>query len=131
MYNFFCGIFIVLQLNERFLIMRISFSDEEVKTLIDFFQSEEAKKINIDFSSILKKLKLEEKKPIAASKKVAIEKARNIRSKKIKEQLEKTINMMRLENKKLTLFSLSKESGISYVTVRKYKDYVNSLYPIE
>jgi PHP family Zn ribbon phosphoesterase len=105
--------------------MRITFTDDEVLSLISILENIEDK--NVD--SILEKLK--EKPRIFKKKIAAIEKARDDRSAKIKEKILNTINMMRLENKKITLFSISKEASISYVTVRKYEEYVNSLYPLK
>jgi response regulator of citrate/malate metabolism len=105
--------------------MRITLTDEEVSTLISILEKLE----DDDIDSILEKLK--EKPPVFKKKIAAIEKAREDRSINIKEKIVNSINMMRMENKKITLYSLSKESGISYVTVRKYEEYVNSLYPLK
>ena len=53
--------------------------------------------------------------------KKAAAKATSIRSKKAKEKIENAVNILRLENKNITQYSVAKVSGCSINTVRKYK----------
>jgi len=51
---------------------------------------------------------------------LATDKATEARTAKAKEKIQNAINILRMENKKITHYSISKESGVSYVTVKKY-----------
>jgi len=52
-------------------------------------------------------------------KKIAIDKARETRSQKIKVKIQNAINILRLEDKKITHYSIAKVGKVSYVTVKK------------
>jgi len=61
-----------------------------------------------------KKIKISDKKYSASI--VATE----ARTAKAKEKIQNAINILRMQNKKLTHYSIAKESGVSYTTVKKY-----------
>ncbi len=63
----------------------------------------------------------EYQKPIKTTKRNATKKATNIRVENAKNKIINTINLMLLENKKINVNSVSKESKVSYNTVKKYK----------
>jgi len=59
-----------------------------------------------------------------SNKKVlAAKKATATRVTKTKKKIESAINMLRLENRKITPYSIASYSGVSFNTVKKYVDY--------
>jgi len=56
----------------------------------------------------------------STKKAIATEKATEARTKKAKEKIQNAINILRLENKKITHYSIAKTADVSYVTVKKY-----------
>ena len=50
----------------------------------------------------------------------AIEKARKEKDKQISEKIQNAINLLKLYNKKITIYSISKEARISYQTAKKF-----------
>ena len=61
-----------------------------------------------------KKIKRSVKKMLAADTATAA------RTAKAKEKIQNAINILRMENKKITYYSISKVAKVSYVTVKKY-----------
>jgi len=61
-----------------------------------------------------KQIKSSNKKTIAAYE------ATKIRTSKAKVKIENAINLLRMENKKITHYSISKTSNVSFNTVKKY-----------
>ncbi len=66
-----------------------------------------------------KEVKYSHKKQKAASN------ATKLRVKKAKEKIENAINILRMENKKITEYAVAKVSGCSINTVKKYRDFIN------
>lgn len=62
--------------------------------------------------------------PISKLKRNAIQKANEIRVKKAKKKIEMAVNLLRLENKKITVYSVSKEAKVSFNTAKKYKSFI-------
>ncbi len=56
----------------------------------------------------------------------ATNKATESRTAKAKEKIQNAINLLRMENKKITHYSIAKTAGVSYVTVKKYLPDVES-----
>jgi len=56
----------------------------------------------------------------SAKKHTAVKTATEARTKKAKEKILNAINILRMEDKKLTHYSIAKEANVSYVTVKKY-----------
>lgn len=54
----------------------------------------------------------------------ATKKATRIRQNTAKEKIVNSINVMRLFNKKITVYSVAKEAKVSYNTASKYKDFI-------
>jgi Trp operon repressor len=50
----------------------------------------------------------------------ATSKATESRTAKAKEKIQNAINILRMENKKMTHYSIAKTAGVSYSTVKKY-----------
>ena len=58
--------------------------------------------------------------------KEATAKATAKRTAEAKEKIQNAINLLRMENKKITHYSIAKIAGVSYVTVKKYLPDVES-----
>ena len=56
----------------------------------------------------------------------AAAKATATREQKAKEKIQNAINILRIENKKMSEYAISKTSGCSINTVKKYRDFINS-----
>lgn len=54
----------------------------------------------------------------------ATKKATKIRQNTAKEKIMNAVNMMRLFDKKITVYSVAKEAKVSYNTASKYKEYI-------
>lgn len=54
------------------------------------------------------------------NKKLATEKATKVRSDRAKEKIQNAINLLQLENKAITHYSIAKTAEVSYNTVKKY-----------
>lgn len=54
------------------------------------------------------------------NKKLATKKATKVRSEKAKEKIQNAINLLHLENKAITHYSIAQTSGVSYNTVKKH-----------
>ena len=59
-------------------------------------------------------------KIISFKKQKAIQKATEVRSDKAREKINNAINLLHLENKAITHYSIAKTSGVSYNTVKKH-----------
>jgi hypothetical protein len=81
--------------------------DDEQEKL--FYANELLQKVNNP-----KKIKYSGKKGNAA------EHATEVRTKRAKKKIQNAINILRMENKKLTHYSIAKTAGVSYTTVKKY-----------
>jgi len=56
----------------------------------------------------------------SSKKERATQKATEARTKQAKAKIENAMNLLRLENKKITYYSIAKSAGVSYQTVKKY-----------
>lgn len=56
----------------------------------------------------------------SAKKQIATKKATEVRSKKAKEKIQNAINLLQLENKPITHYSIANTSGVSFNTVKKH-----------
>lgn len=56
----------------------------------------------------------------STNKAIAAEKATEARTAKAKEKIQNAINILRMEDKKITYYSIAKTAGVSYSTVKKY-----------
>lgn len=72
--------------------------------------------------------KIQEKRIIKHSvkKSNATEIATKAREKKAKEKIENAINILRMEDKKITVYSVAKMAEVSYNTAKKYEDIIIS-----
>jgi len=72
------------------------------------------------FNEIKEKINNPKKIKISDKKYSAAKSATEARTKKAKDKIQNAINILRMQNKKITHYSIAKEAGVSYVTVKKY-----------
>lgn len=93
---------------------RINLSNDEFMDL----------KNNLNFNKVGDSLKEKIENPIKikiSDKKIkSTINATNSKIKKVKEKIENAINILRMENKKITHYSIAQTSKTSYSTVKKY-----------
>ncbi|PHO10910.1 MULTISPECIES: hypothetical protein [Malaciobacter] len=80
-----------------------------------------------DNHELFNKLSHEEHKSIKSrtvKKTKATQKATKVRQDTARKKIESTVNMMRLFNQKITVYSVAKEAQVSYNTANKYKEYI-------
>jgi len=56
----------------------------------------------------------------SVNKMIACDKATEARTKKAKEKIQNAINLLRMQDKKITYYAIAKESEVAYLTVKKY-----------
>lgn len=115
--------------------MRLDLSENEfevLKSYIDFEKMEEAiknfdyeyyKRLNIEEpteATLFKKLNNPKKIKYSLKKVVATREATEKRSQNAREKIQNAINILRIENKKITHYSISQVAEVSFVTVKKY-----------
>lgn len=119
----------------KFFNKRLDLSESEfecLKNYIDFEKMEEAIK-NFDFeyyqkmniqepleATLLKKINNPKEIEYSVKKVVASSKATEARTKKAKEKIQNAIDILRMENKSITHYSIAQMSGVSFNTVKKY-----------
>ena len=102
--------------------MRITVNMDEFSLIVTSLKSYLEKDVFVDETkNLLEKLDQELRKPIKTTKRNATKKAIEIKQERAKEKIRNTVNLMNLENKKININSVSKESGVAYNTVKKYK----------
>ena len=74
----------------------------------------------IMFNEIKEKVNNPKKIKRSVKKLMATDKATEARTAKAKEKIQNAINILRMENKKLTHYSIAKQAEVSYLTVKKY-----------
>jgi len=103
--------------------MRITLDSLEVKTVIAILENFKDKNQCYDTNKeiIIEKFKKELTKPISKNKQKATKKANLAKKKNTENIIQNTLNLMLFEGKKINVNSVSKESGLAYNTVKKYK----------
>jgi len=102
--------------------MRITVNMDEFSLIVTSLKSYLEKDVFVDETkNLLKKLDSELRKPIKTTKRNATKKAIEIKQGRVKEKIRNAVNLMNLQNQKININSVSKESGVAYNTVKKYK----------
>ena len=110
---YLCYYFIMIKLNERFL-MRLTLSDDEVLQLIELTSTRPT--LQTTLRNQFKAHTSQDK-----SKKVqSIKEARECRTKATQQRILNAKNILHLEDKEITAYQIAKISGCSYNTVKKY-----------
>jgi len=95
--------------------MRLTLTIEDINILITLSQDEHlelSQKMEVQLQSNLTK--------DISKKQKSIQEATETRTKEAKKKIENAINLLRIENKSLTVYSIAKVSGCSYNTVKKH-----------
>lgn len=96
--------------------MRITLDKEEVAAVIVALEAS-----NFPLSSeIAAKIREQAMKPPHPAKQAAAIKATEVKKRRAKEAIVNAINLMRLEGRKITAYSVAKAAGVSYNTAKKY-----------
>ena len=103
---------------------RIDLDAREFEILKKYLNKLDANKIieyDLPTFNVMKQ-KIDKPKKIKHSwrKVFATEKATKARTAKVKEKINNAVAMLRMENKEVTPYQVSKASGVSFVTVKKY-----------
>jgi len=115
--------------------MRLTLNKEEYQTLQRLIQKTNTQKYadiltENEWSTLLdisERITKTASKPISQKKRNATKEATKKRIKEAKNKISNAVNMMRFENKPITIASIAQEAGVSYNTVKKYKDSINEL----
>ena len=101
-----------------------------IKTGIEYHKEEMLKIFQSDGVEMLERLYHEIHRvyatPISKTKRNATAKANDIRVQKARKKIEIAINLLRLEGRDITVYSVSKEAKVSFNTVKKYKYLIES-----
>jgi len=101
----------------------IDWSDRMIEQYGENAISDEIKAMNAKEIAELDKLIAElEKSGKTSGRKRAATKATETRVERAKEKIQNAINLLKLENKEITAYQISKVSGVHYTTVKKYID---------
>ena len=98
--------------------VRIEFNLYEIRdTILPYLESLEDCHEREVLLKALDNAKIIEYSPNKAN---AAEKATKARTAKAKEKIQNAVNILRMEDKKITYYSIAKTAGVSYTTVKKY-----------
>ena len=112
----------------KFFNKRLDLNESEfdcLKKYIDFEKMEEAAnkyKEECIESTLLEKLNNPKVIEYSQKRVVASFRATESRTKAAKEKIQNAINILRMENKKITHYSIAQTCGVSFTTVKKYLD---------
>ncbi len=93
---------------------------KEFKKVFEYKEDERDEFIE-SLKDLANKIIKEYNKPIKTTKRNATKKATNTKIEIAKEKINNTINLMKLEGKKINVNSIAKNSGVAYNTVKKYR----------
>lgn len=106
--------------------MRLTLNDDEVLELMKAIASPQKAKPNLELYSKIKKQFDADISRDITKKQLSIKEATKSRQDTAKAKIINAMNMLRLEDKNITAYSIAKESGCSYNTVKKYMQGVNN-----
>jgi hypothetical protein len=98
--------------------MRITITDLQFNDIISELKNRQ------DLVDILLDAKAVYELSITDKKKNATKAAHKANKEKTKEKIQNAVNLLRIENRKINVNSVSKAAGVHYKTARKYKDFI-------
>jgi beta-phosphoglucomutase-like phosphatase (HAD superfamily) len=104
--------------------MRLTLTDTEAQELLEILEF--ARSNSDDLYIKIESQIWENQQRDISEKQRAVKKATATRSVKAKEKIENAINVLRLENKDITVYAVAKAAKVSYNTSRKYEDFIKS-----
>jgi len=100
---------------------RLDFESEYIELLQKYINKAEVSEEDfIMFNEMKEMINNPKKIKRSVKKMIATDKATEARTAKAKEKIQNAINILRMENKKITHYSIAKTAGVSYLTVKKY-----------
>lgn len=100
---------------------RLDLDYEYIELLQKYIKQIEVREEDLILFNVMKDIVQNPKKIKHSIKKmIACDTATEARTVKAKEKIQNAINLLKMENKKLTYYSIAKSAGVSYVTVKKY-----------
>lgn len=100
---------------------RINLDIYQLETLQKYIQNiENTEEDLITFNEVKEMINNPKKIKRSVKKMLAADTATAARTAKAKEKIQNAINILRMENKKITHYSIAKVAKVSYVTVKKY-----------
>jgi len=106
--------------NERIFMSKAFIVQTEREEIDELIQALKNNKPNPIVKRILSLLNGLEERKTSIRIAEATSKATESRIAKAKEKIQNAINLLRMENKKMTHYSIAKTAEVSYVTVKKY-----------
>lgn len=100
--------------------MRLTLNDDEVQELMESISKTNYKlyeKIQIQYNDDINR--------DITKKQSSIQEATKVRERVAKNKIINAINLLRIENKNITVYAIAKKSGCSYNTVKKYYKVTN------
>ena len=104
--------------------MRITMTEEEFEAVFKAVLKEDTQLANL-----LVERKEEFYNSITTLKRNATKKAQEVRQKEVKSKIENAVNLLRIEGAKITEYAVSKKSGCSINTVKKYRAFIEAQKP--
>ncbi len=111
--------------------MRITIEDEKALNLATAIEviakhyKDKLEKLFYEDTDILielsEKIKTEDRKPVNTNKRNATKKATIIRQEKVQRKIRDACERLHNQGRSFTVYSISKETGVSYNTVKKYQ----------
>lgn len=98
---------------------RVEFEPEELAILQEYINNIKDKNYTT-FNEMKEKINNPKEILWSAKKSISADNATKVRTLKAKKKIQNAINILRMENKKITHYSIAKTAGVSYVTVKKY-----------
>lgn len=107
--------------------MRITLTTQQVEAIEELYHdsygTENYFKVIEEIFSLILEQKHKKQNPLKIK---AVKKATEARSKKAKDKIINSINILRMEGKKLSVNAVAKDAGVSYNTAVKYKEYIEA-----
>lgn len=101
--------------------MRITITNTEFNALQEILVQNDMTLYNRINEEFQKSVLSRTKKKIKATVK-----ANSVKKRRSKEAVENAVNILRLENKAITVYSVAKTAQISYNTAKKYKEFIQA-----
>jgi len=95
-----------------------------VKSIEEFNTSKDINEASLLVEKISHQLNNGKEVKYSAKKQLAANNATKLRVKRAKQRIENAVNILRMENKNITMYAVAKVSGCSINTVKKYKDFI-------
>lgn len=96
--------------------MRLTFTEDEFYSML-----ESLKKVDLNMANMLLNKKIDYANSITSTKRNATKNATKAKVQNTKDKIINSLNLMRLEGKKITTYTIAKESGVSFNSCKKYE----------